>query len=618
MANIKAPSDSVTVKLNTLEGRLTIRKKESSSIGYCGKQLIIVVIIAFILLASSGYFNAVPALAPGQAKAVDSMRPDRETTEGVVIGTLNRMTNTFPWKGIPYAKRPVGDLRWKTPQDAEKHSAPLRASNFCEICPQYTDHDGNPATPQVIQGNEDCLYLNIWRPRSKAADFPGYFWIHGGGNSTQWPLLSDTDASILANRSNLVVVTVNYRLGPMGFFSHPALRTGKSGDEKTDSGNFGLLDLIRALSWVKANIKAFGGDPENVTIAGQSAGAQNVISLLASPLAKNLFHRAVSQSGVIRPSTPSQGAEHANVVITKLLVKDGSAPEEKTAAAKLKGMSLMEIRNYLRSKRAQDFLEMYPEGKLVGLIRFANSFGDGAVLPFDFYGALKAGAYNKVPIILGTNKEEMKLFQMFDPRFAPWIKDGSLFKDPDKTELYDLVAQYQSDGWRAMGLDQLARIMGSVPDQPMILAYQFLWGAGGMKKSVTPFPINQTVGAGHTLEIDLVFGTEAVSLGGWAFGEKNRPGRVALFNAMMDYMAQFARTGNPNREGSGLPEWKPWSNTEGSPKTLLLDADFNNLKIEMSRKELTEADIEEALKKEPRVKGIQPFWDTSRYRSSIR
>ena len=574
----------------------------------CKRSMLILVSLALIF--ALGVMTSV-----AQEKAVDSMRPDRETTEGVVIGAEHRATNTLSWKGIPYAKPPVGDLRWRAPQEPEKRSTPLRAVNFCEICPQYTDHDNNIATPQVIQGNEDCLYLNIWRPKIKAANLPVYFWIHGGGNSIQWPLLSYTDVAALANKSNMVVVTVSYRLGPMGFFSHPALRTGKKGDETSDSGNFAILDLIQALYWVKANIKAFGGDPENVTIAGESAGGQNVISLITSPLAKNLFHRAISQSGTVRAVTPAQGAEHANEIIRKLLVKDGSAPDGKAAGAKLENMAQKDIENYLRSKSAQDFLELYPEGKLIGMISFPNSFRDGAVLPVDFYGTLKAGNFNKVPTLLGTNKEEAKLFLQFNPMFTPWQKDGSLFKDPAKAELYDLAAQYQSDGWKVMGVDSLARIMRSNTDQPMIYTYQFLWGAGGMKKSVIPFPGNLLAGACHAMEIDFAFGTEAVSLGGRVFDEKNRPGRVALSNAMMDYWAQFARTGNPNREGSGLPEWKPWSNTEGFSKTLLLDADFNNLKIEMSAKELTNEAIEKALKAEPRATEIQPFWDKSLFRS---
>jgi para-nitrobenzyl esterase len=230
---------------------------------------LIIILIGLALIFALGVMTSI-----AQEKAVYSMRPDQETTEGVVIGAEHRATNTLSWKGIPYAKPPVGDLRWKAPQEPEKRSTPLKTVSFCEICPQYTDHDSNPATPAVIQGNEDCLYLNIWRPKTRVANLPVYFWIHGGGNSIQWPLLSYTDAAALANKSNMVVVTVNYRLGPMGFFSHPALRTGKKDDETSDSGNFAILDLIQALYWVKANIKGFGGDPENVTIAGESAGRE--------------------------------------------------------------------------------------------------------------------------------------------------------------------------------------------------------------------------------------------------------------------------------------------------------------------------------------------------------
>jgi para-nitrobenzyl esterase len=585
-----------------------MRKARSAG---CLVTLIFTVIGACILSVPGGYFTAA-ALAQGQVQAVDSMRPDRETTEGAVIGAINKANDTLSWKGIPYAQPPVGPLRWKAPQAPKKRSQPLKAIDFCDVCPQYVDHDNNPYTPRIIQGKEDSLYLNIWRPRTKAGDLPVFFWIHGGGNSIQWPLLSDIDGSILAKESNMVVVTVNYRLGPLGFFSHPALRTGKKGDEKSDSGNFGLLDLIQALSWVKANIKAFGGDPGNVTIAGESAGGQNVISLLASPLAENLFHRAISESGLVKLATPAEGEEHANKVMAKLLVKDRRAPDEAKAAIMIKGMSLKAIEKYLRSKSPRELLECYPEGRIRGMITFPNTFADGTVLPADFYGALKAGNYNKVPAILGSNKDETKLFLLlYDPKFMPWRNDGSLFKDQAKSELYDLAARYQSDGWKVVGVDQLARIMRSHHNQPPVYAYQFLWGAGGLKKSVIPMPFNLLMGACHAMEIDFVFGTEAVSLGGYVFNEKNRPGRIALSQAMMDYWAQFARTGNPNRKGSDLPQWKPWSNDKGSPKVILLDADYKHLKIKMSKEELTAAAIEKALKAEPRQKEIQPFWDTA-------
>jgi para-nitrobenzyl esterase len=568
---------------------------------------------AFLLLLSGcSSVKNVQTPDSGQTKPL-TVGVERRTTEGIVIGEENSTTNTISWKAVPYAQAPVGDLRWKAPQPPQKRSAALKATAFCEICPQYTYHDFNLATPQVIYGNEDCLYLNIWSPKNATGNLPVFFWIHGGGNSIQWPLLSMHDGGILADKGNMVVLTVNYRLGPMGFFNHPALKTG---DDAGDSGNFAILDLIAALKWVQANIKNFGGNPGNVTIAGESAGATNVFCLVSSPMAKGLFHRAISQSGNVRPFTPAQGAEHMNGIIAKLLVKDGKAGDEKAAAGMLAAMSARDVEAYIRSKKAQDFLELYPEGKLMGMITFPYTFNDGNVLPKNFYAALESGNYNKVPMILGTNKEEWKLFLNAFPPFAAWIKDESLFKDPAKLELYDLVAKYMSDGRKEMAVDYPASLMRGKSDQPMIFTYQFLWGAGGAKNNVIDPPFNMLLGACHAMEIDFVFGTK-IWLGEKVFNEKNRAGRVALSNAMMDYWSQFARTGNPNRNKSGLPIWSPWSNIKGQPKTILLDADLEKTKIAMTNIELTLGDIEAALKAEPRQKEIQPAWDRSTSRRKL-
>lgn len=576
------------------------------------RSLLVVLIAALFLILAVGCSSETATVTPvSPAVPVDSLVTERQTTEGIVVGEENKATNTISWKAIPYAQPPVGSLRWRAPQPPEKRDKPLRATKFCDICPQYIDHDRNPATPQVIYGNEDCLYLNIWAPKTIFQKLPVFFWIHGGGNSIQWPLLSMHDGGIMAGKSNMIVVTVNYRLGPMGFLSHPALKTG---DAQGDSGNFLILDLLAALKWVQANIQYFGGDADNVTIAGESAGGQNVLCLISSPLAKGLFHRAISESGVIRPSTPEQGTAHVNGILARLLVKDGKSANEKDAAALLASMSPKDIETYMRSKKAQDFLEMYPEGKMEGMIQFPTAYADGVVLPKDFYGALESGDYNKVPMILGTNKEEAKLFLRSFPPFAGWAKDRTFYKDPAKMELYNLAAKYQSDGWKVMAVDQVARIARDNIDQPMIFAYQFLWGAGGAQNNVIAAPLNIVLGSCHAMEIDFVFGTEKASLGAYVFNEKNRPGRVALSNAMMDYWAQFARTGNPNRDKSGLPKWSPWSNINGYPKTILLDADLEKYKITMSRSELTQEALEAALKAEPRQKEIQPFWDTSRFR----
>ena len=571
----------------------------------------IFVCILFLLLFS-GCCGVNKAKAPetDQSK-VSQAKVERQTTEGPVLGVENAATGTNAWKGIPYAKPPVGSLRWKAPAAPEKRLQPLKADKVCSICPQYIDHDNNLATPQIITGSEDCLYLNIWAPQNASGSLPVFFWIHGGGNSIQWPLLSLLDGANLASRGNMIVVTINYRLGPMGFFNHPALKTG---DAEGDSGNYALLDIIAALKWVQANIKNFGGDPANVTIAGESAGGQNVFSLISSPLAKGLFHRAISQSAGIRSSSPEQGAAHVNGILAKMFVKDGKAADVSSATKLLAAMSPKEIESYMRSKTAEDFLSMYPEGKAMGMIVFPATFADGTVLPKDLYKVLESGSYTQVPMILGTNKEETKLFLRSYPPFSSWFKDGSLLKDPGKIELFELAARYQSDGWKAMAVDQPARIMRDNENQPFIFTYQFMWGAGGAKNNVIAPPLNILLGACHAMEIDFVFGTDKASLGAYVFNNANKTGRVALTDAMMEYWSEFARTGNPNKQGSKLPKWSPWSNIQGFPKSLLLDADLEKTKITMGRSELTDEMIDAALKAEPRQKEIQPFWDQSPFR----
>lgn len=582
---------------------------------YRSKLLLLICAVCLLLMAGCAAKQTITPPPPeGQANAVSLLPVEKLTTEGIVIGEENAATNTISWKAIPYAEPPVGALRWRAPQAPQKRSVPLKATKYCDICPQYIDHDRNPSTPQVVLGNEDCLYLNIWAPKNATADskLPVFFWIHGGGNSIQWPLLSALDGGILANKGNMIVITVNYRIGHMGFLNHPALKTG---DAAEDSGNFGILDLIAALKWVQANINNFGGDTGNVTIVGESAGGHNVFALVLSPMAKGLFQRAITESGSSTYfATPEQGAAHINGILAKIMVKEGQAANEKEAASKLAAMSAKDIATYMRSKKPQDFLEYYPEGKADGLIQFPNVFGDGKVLPVDFYSVLAAGNYNKVPMIMGTNKDEAKLFLRTVEPFKHWLMYYSLYKEPSQLELYDLVAKYESEAWKVMAVDQPARIMRGISGQPDIFTYQFLWGTGGQKDSVIGSRLSVMLAACHAMEIDFVFGTDNAALGVYVFDKKNRPGRVALSDAIMDYWAQFARTGNPNREGSELPDWIPWSNVEGQPKTILLDADLEKIKISMSDKELKQEDIDAALKAEPRQKEIQPLYDAIPYK----
>ena len=489
---------------------------------------------------------------------------------------------TWVWKAIPYAKPPVGELRWKAPQDPDPWNVTREETEFCSECTQYNISNS-------VVGNEDCLYLNIWRPQSNERNLPVYFWIHGGGNSAGSASNEGYNGANIASKSNMVVVTANYRLGPLGWFAHESLRTGEPGNEIDDSGNYGTSDLIKALEWVQGNIEAFGGDLDNITIAGESAGAINVFSLLISALAQDLFHKAIAQSGIPVSNSVADGEASARSVITKLLVSDGIAADQVTAETYLDSMTNDEVEAYLRSKTAAELLEGH-KSSFFGMITFPYIFEDGTVIPDTGFDILETGAYpGKVPIILGSTKEETKMFLFMDPSF-----DG-------KDELYQIVASYSSDLWKVIGVDNVARNLRSHLDQPDIYVYQFLWGAvGDTGESVIPDPWGFKLGACHSLDIPFFFGSDIWNdpLSLLVFTEKNRPGREALSDAMMAYVARFARTGDPNEPGAGLTEWKPWSNGVDEPKCILLDANEDEATIVMSTVELTESGVKETMESE--------------------
>ena len=231
-----------------------------------------------------------------------------------------------------------------------------------------------------------------------------YVWIHGGGNNFGAAMLYDGAA--LASLSNMVVVVIQYRLGPLGWFYHPALKQGVSPEEA--SCNYGTLDTIQALKWVKENISVFGGDPGVVTVAGQSAGGHNVMNLLVSPLAKGLFHRAIGQSGGMVVQAVSKGTDTANATIDKLLFTDGRAPDLIGAADCRKAMSDADIAGYLRSKSAEEIIRAQINSR--GSIEFHPAYADGVVIPGDWKEVILSGSYSRVPVMLGSNYDEVKKF----------------------------------------------------------------------------------------------------------------------------------------------------------------------------------------------------------------
>jgi para-nitrobenzyl esterase len=266
----------------------------------------------------------------------------------------------------------------------------------------------------------------------------------------------------------------------------------------------------------------------------------------------------------------------------KLLVNDGTATDAQAAQKYLDSLSNAQVEAYLRSKSGAELLKAYESGYF-GMISFPYIFEDGTVIVETGFDTFQTGTYqNKVPIILGTTKEETKLFLFLDPSFV------------GKDELYQAVASYSSDLWKAIGVDSVARELRSHPDQPNVYVYQFLWGAGGdVGKSAIPAPWGFRLGACHSLDIPFFFGNAIWNgqLGLLVFNKENRPGRESLSNAMMAYVAQFARSGDPNKSGSGLTEWHAWSNAVDEPRCILFSVQGDVPYLVMSKVELTESDV---------------------------
>ncbi len=482
---------------------------------------------------------------------------------------------TWVWRAIPYAAPPVGELRWRAPRDPAPWNGVRPGLHFNAGCTQFLlPHF------RAITGSEDCLYLNVWRPRGIESHLPVYVWIHGGGNSsgssTELPAYY---GNRLAARSNMVFVSLNYRLGPFGWFAEPALREDSSPEDA--SGDYGTLDIIKALHWIQENIAAFGGDPTRVTIAGQSAGATDILSLLLSPLAIGLFQGAIYESGIPTSATLSRGRTRATQAFNTLRLHDRRARGYEESDRPSPTPSAADIRSYLRSKSDREIMDCYTIDS-AGILDNPAPLLDGYVLPPEGFARFKTGDYpNKVPLLMGSNKEEVKLFLMYAAVPLP-------------SQEYSATARWGSRLWQAAGVDAVARELAAAPGQPPVYVYRFDWGAPDDDgKSVEPGNWGERLGAFHGLEIPFFLGQDKLEdlVDPLIFSPENEPGRTALSAAMMSYAAQFARTGNPNAPGTDLPEWRAWSNDIGAPKYIIFDSRGDTPSLLMSDADLSNADV---------------------------
>jgi para-nitrobenzyl esterase len=442
-----------------------------------------------------------------------------KVTGGTVEGTVQ--DGIYSFKGIPFAAPPVGDLRWKSPQPVIPWEGVKRADTFAPGPMQDTTFGAVLGGPQEI--SEDCLYLNVWTG-AKSADEkrPVMVWIYGGGFGIGMTSTPTYDGTTLAN-DGVVLVSVAYRVGPMGFLAHPEL----SAESGRGSGAYGIQDQIAGLRWVKENIAKFGGDPANVTVFGESAGGISVSMLTASPMAKGLFHRAISESGgsLAPPRMTLKAAEEqGKAYLSKL-----GAEDIKTARA----LSAEEIQ-----KNIQGMGTFWP-------------VADGETIAENQYECFETGQFNDTPILVGTNSNEGGLFVT-----QPVTSEG--FEKMIRSQYAagaDALLEAYPHATDAEAMQSARDIMRDSAFAWPTWAWASLQSRNGINRAFVYYfdhrTPNSPEGANHGSEISYVFGNLA-AMGVLGPGS-DTPEDKALSEMIRSYWINFARTGDPN--GEGLPEW---------------------------------------------------------------
>jgi para-nitrobenzyl esterase len=487
-------------------------------------------------------FAAVLALGGWLASSAATDEPVR-LDSGLVSGVTGTNAGVRVFRGIPYAAPPVGDWRWREPRAAARWGGVRKADEFGAMCMQAAFRGGaGTAAANPPKMSEDCLFLNVWTAATAASERrPVMVWIHPGGYATGSGSAPGFDGEALA-RKGVVLVTINYRLGPFGFFSHPEL-TKES--ENHASGNYGLMDQIAALQWVQKNIAGFGGDPRRVTVFGDSAGSASISNLTASPLAKGLFQRASGESGAwmglsLAPMRTLAEAEQAGVKM----------------ADEMHAQNLTE----LRAKSAEDLLK---GGRGGGPVI------DGWLIPEDPAKIFAEGKQNDVPLIVGSNKDEGTFF--LQPTTAEKFIESSRKKFGDQADAFLKIYPAGSDeeanaSQLAAFRDELAFVMRvwaraqTRTGRSKTFLYYFT--------HEPPAPVSSSprgalgTGATHGAEAQFIF-QNLLAPRAWTDLDRQ------VSERMSSYWVNFAADGDPN--GKGLPKWPAFDDKKSDRPMVLGD-----------------------------------------------
>jgi para-nitrobenzyl esterase len=457
--------------------------------------------------------------------------------------------------GIPYAAPPVGKLRWRPPAAALPWQGIRPAREYGPVCPQHPSSFGG--VDADAWQSEDCLTLNVWTPaRSSDESLPVMVWIHGGGFSTGSGSLPGYDGTRLA-RAGVVLVTINYRLNVFGMFAHPAL-TAESG--RGASGNYALMDQISALKWVQRNIAVFGGDPDRVTIFGESAGGRSVSLLMAAPMARGLFHRAIGESGALRDTTYTLASREAQGV----RISDALIPSD--------------THDILSGLRSASWEELDTAAALN-----SNPIFDGWVVPEHPETLYARGETHRVPMIMGGNADEGSLWLYNTEihtvaQYQTHVRE--LYGDAASAVLATFSAETDDDVYQALNHMRTAQsILLHARNQA-----RWLRAAGTPVylyyfSRVPPHQVGQTLGSYHGAEIAYIF-----DAGQWAPSRVGEEVDHTLSQAMISYWTAFAATGDPNT--GGLPRWPVYEpgaegylelGTEIAPRTHLRQKELDTM-----------------------------------------
>jgi para-nitrobenzyl esterase len=468
---------------------------------------------------------------------VKAQNPILNTINGKIQGFYNPEKSMRIFKGIPFAAPPVGDLRWKAPQPVQNWKGIIQCTDFSaspiqnKPQPFYCWSEEFIAQPEPL--SEDCLYLNVWTTaKSKKEKQAVFVWIYGGGLSSGSANCAIYDGEEMAKKG-VVFVSINYRVGVLGFMAHPDL-TKESGYNA--SGNYGILDQIAALKWVQKNIAAFGGDPNNVTIAGQSAGAFSVSALIGSPLAKGLFHKAIPQSGGI---------------LGNMLLSQNLAKAEEVGINFMKKANAKSI-DELRNKSATE-LQILSNNSGAG--RFGITL-DGHLLPENLTEHFKKGLHNKTPVLTGWVTGDGSVLGESKMNLEAYKKEAQT-KYGDKADAFLSVFTASTDE-EVKTVKQKLSLLGFAGLPSHLLAgynskTTYLYQFAHVPPDKPDFP---NYGAFHTSEVPYVLHTLHTWQRPWQQLDKD------LENTLSSYWVNFAKTGNPN--GAKLPKWKSYDKQTGN------------------------------------------------------